>query len=294
MNATREPVTTVDDLKGDLARRYKVTPGGGASVDPAVVDEDIAAVNRDGYIVWRDLLSQEQCARIRAAVTPLLDEAGRNAFEGYRTQRVYSVLNKTRVCDRLVDHPRVLAVLDRLLKPNYLLSQLQVINIAPGEDRQLLHFDDGMYPVPRPRAPLGASTIWAIDAFTGDNGATVVIPGSHQWGPRKPTPADREVSIVMPPGSCVFFLGTLWHGGGANRSAQSRLAVTAQYCEPWLRPQEAYSLSVPRDVAGAVSPDIQRMLGYSIFPPFVGAVDGMHPLRLLDAPASDHAAAQED
>jgi hypothetical protein len=26
------------------------------------------------------------------------------------------------------------------------------------------------------------------------------------------------------------------------------------------------------------------MLGYSIHPPFVGAVDGLHPLRLLDEP----------
>jgi ectoine hydroxylase-related dioxygenase (phytanoyl-CoA dioxygenase family) len=288
MNATPERVTTVDDLKGDLARRYPVMPSGGASVDPALVDQDMAALNRDGYIVWRDLLSEEECAQISATVSPLLDEAGRNAFEGYRTQRVYSVLNKTRCCDRLVDHPRVLALLDRLLKPNYLLSQLQVINIAPGEDRQLLHFDDGMYPIPRPRAPLGASTIWAIDAFTEHNGATVVIPGSHLWGPRKPTPADREVSIVMPAGSCVFFLGTLWHGGGANRSEQDRLAVTAQYCEPWLRPQEAYSLSVSHDIARGVSPDIQRMLGYSVFPPFVGAVDGMHPLRLLDPSAAEH------
>jgi hypothetical protein len=285
MDSTREPVSTVDDLRGDLAGRYKTIPSGGASVDPALVDDYMTALERDGYIIWRDLLSEDECAQIRTAANPLLNEFGRNAFEGYRTQRVYSVLNKTRTCDRLIDHPRVLALLDRLFKPNYLLSQLQVINIAPGENRQLLHFDDGFYPIHRPRPPLGAATIWAIDAFGDNNGATVVIPGSHQWGPRKPTPADREVSIIMPAGSCVFFVGTLWHGGGANRSDRNRLAVTAQYCEPWLRPQEAYSLSVSRDIARAVSPDIRRMLGYSIYPPFVGAVDGLHPLRLLDPPS---------
>jgi hypothetical protein len=282
MSSRRELVTTVDDLKSDIARRYKAIPSSGASVDPAVVDEDMAALNRDGYLIWRDLLSTQECAQVREAVTPLLDHVGRNSFEGYHTQRVYSVLTKTRACDRLVDHPRVLALLDRLLLPNYLLSQLEVINIAPGESRQLLHFDDGIYPVRRPRPPLGAATIWAIDAFTDTNGATVIIPGSHQWGARKPTAADRELPIVMPAGSCLFLVGTLWHGGGANRSGRDRLAVTSQYCQPWLRPQEAYLLSVPPDVARAVSPDIQRMLGYSIHPPFVGAVDGMHPLRLLE------------
>jgi hypothetical protein len=49
-----------------------------------------------------------------------------------------------------------------------------------------------------------------------------------------------------------------------------------------LRPMEAFTLSVPREVARTVSDDIRRMLGYSIHPPFVGAVDGMHPLRLLE------------
>ena len=86
----------------------------------------------------------------------------------------------------------------------------------------------------------------------------------------------------MSAGSCVFFLSTLWHGGGANRSAHPRLAVTAQYCEPWLRPQEAFTLSINRDTVRTVSEDIRRMLGYSIHPPFIGQVDGMHPKRLLD------------
>jgi ectoine hydroxylase-related dioxygenase (phytanoyl-CoA dioxygenase family) len=181
----------------------------------------------------------------------------------------------------IADHPRVLALLDRLLLPNYLLSMLQVIKILPGEQAQMLHTDDAFYPLPRPRKALGAATIWAIDDFTADNGATDIIAGSHLWGEEDPDPADRE-PVVMPAGSCVFFPGTLWHGGGANRSDRPRLAVTAQYCEPWVRPQEAFTLSTSRDTVRAVSEDIRRMLGYSIHPPFIGQVDGMHPKRLLE------------
>jgi ectoine hydroxylase-related dioxygenase (phytanoyl-CoA dioxygenase family) len=77
----------------------------------------------------------------------------------------------------------------------------------------------------------------------------------------------------------------LWHGGGANRSDAARLAITAQYCEPWLRPQEAFTLSTGRDTCSAVSEDILRMLGYSVYPPFIGQVDGMHPKRLLESPS---------
>lgn len=277
------PVDTLADLGTDLAARYRSMPSIGATVDPSLVDDDLAALDRDGYVVLERIIDRDACAALRRDVLPLLARTGRNAFEGHRTQRLYGVLSRTRAADRLVDHPRVLALLDRLLLPNYLLSQAQVINLLPGESAQLLHPDDGIYPLPRPRRPLGAATIWAIDAFTDDNGATVVIPGSHRWPDgRLPTDDDPRVSVTMPSGSCVFFVGTLWHGGGANESAFPRLAVTAQYCEPWLRPQEAFTLSVDGRLAATLSDDIVRMLGYSIHPPFVGMVDGMHPRRLLD------------
>ncbi|OBK30685.1 phytanoyl-CoA dioxygenase [Mycobacterium asiaticum] len=283
MQSNDDSVTTLEDLKSDLAHRYRRTPTGGNTVDSPIVDADMAALDRDGYVIWENLLSAEQCQEIRAVVGPWLGHTGRNSFEGRHTQRIYSVLSRTRVCDRLVDNPRVLAVLDRLLMPNYLLSALQAINIQPGETAQLPHHDDGFYPIPRPRDPLAAATIWAIDDFTADNGATVLMPGSHRWGRRPPGPDDRAVPVVMPAGSCVFFVGTLWHGGGANTTSRDRLAVTAQYCQPWLRPMEAFTLSISRDIARTVSDDIRRMLGYSIHPPFVGAVDGLHPLRLLDS-----------
>ncbi|MUL78058.1 phytanoyl-CoA dioxygenase family protein [Mycolicibacterium sp. CBMA 226] len=275
-------VSSLADLSGDLAGTYRRTESSGATVDPAIVDADLATMARDGYVILPDLLSAAQLDEIREAAAPLLNLHGRNGFEGRSTQRIYSVLNKTSACDVIADHPRVLALLDRMFLPNYLLSMLQVINILPGEQAQMLHTDDGFYPLPRPRAPLGAATIWAIDDFTADNGATDVVPGSQLWGDQLPGDDVERRPVVMKAGSCVFFPGTLWHGGGANRTRQPRLAVTAQYCEPWLRPQEAFTLSMTRDTVRRVSEDIRRMLGYSIHPPFIGQVDGMHPKRLLD------------
>ncbi|NNH72274.1 phytanoyl-CoA dioxygenase family protein [Nocardia uniformis] len=281
-------VSSVVDLVGDLAGKYRRTESSGNTVDPAIADADLAALHRDGYVVLENLLSPDELRAIRTDVEPLLDRTGRNNFEGHATQRIYSVLNKTRSCDRVVEHPRVLALLDRLLMPNYLLSMLQVINIRPGESAQMLHTDDGFYPLPRPRQALSAATIWAIDDFTADNGATEIVPGSQEWGNRLPIDTEERIPVVMPAGSCVFFLGTLWHGGGANRSPNPRLALTAQYCEPWLRPQEAFTLSTPHEIVRTVSEDIRRMLGYSIHPPFIGQVNGMHPKRLLETGEGDY------
>src|ERR1700753_3895295 len=274
MNTDDESVTTLEDLRGDLAQRYKRTQTGGSAVDSKTTDADLAALDRDGYVVWNNLLSADQCAQIRDFVRPSLGHTGRNSFEGRRTQRIYSVLSRTRMCDRLGDNPRGLGGLDRLWMPNYWLSALQAINIQPGEAAQLAHHDDGFYPVPRPRAPLAGATIWAIDDFIAHNGSTVLYPRSHSWGKRRPGPDDETLPVVMPAGSCVFFVGTLWHGGGANSSTADRLAVTAQYCQPWLRPMEAFTLSVSREIARTVSDDLRRMLGYSLHPPVVGAGAG--------------------
>ena len=269
----------------DLAGTFKTTAGSQEKGEPELSDQSMRALERDGYVVFERLLPKELIEAIRADVIPrMTHRSGRNNFEGLATQRLYGVIEKSLVCNVIVEHPLVLGLLDRVLEPNYLLSQLQTINILPGEAQQPFHYDDAFYLFPRPRRALGAATIFAIDAFTEDNGATVVIPGSHGWDDRAPAEADvaKARSVVMPEGSLLFFLGTLWHGGGANRSTAGRLCATAQYCSPYLRQQENFALSVSRERAKECSEHIQRMLGYSIYPPFMGFVNGMHPKRLLE------------
>jgi hypothetical protein len=60
------------------------------------------------------------------------------------------------------------------------------------------------------------------------------------------------------------------------------MCLTAQYCAPWVRPQESFLLSVSRERVARSSEHIQRLLGYSIYPPFIGFVRGMHPKRTLE------------
>ncbi|MGB5812073.1 MAG: phytanoyl-CoA dioxygenase family protein [Polyangiales bacterium] len=277
-------IDEVTDLGNDLARTHRATASRAAEEIPIdVVEADLAAVERDGYVIIPSILDRAEVAEIKGALSPFLGHVGRNNFEGHKTQRLYAVLEKTRTIDRLVEHPRILALLDRMFLPNYLLSQAQVINILPGEQAQHLHPDDGFYRTPRPRPPLGAATVWAIDEFTEENGATTLVPGSHKWSDdRVPGSDDPTVQAVMPPGSVAFYPGTTWHGGGENRSTKPRFAVTCQYCEPYLRTQENFFLAISRDTVRNVSEDIRRMLGYSIHPPFIGMVDGMHPRRVLE------------
>lgn len=271
------------DLDKDLAGTHGFTRSQEAlQIDAKLIDSQRAQLLNDGYLILQDMISDSVLDALRAEAAEHLSHLGRNSFEGKHTQRIYGLPAKLRSADPFIEHPLVLAHLDRLLLPNYLLSQAQVINIQTESAAQPLHTDDAFYPFPAPRPAISIATIFAIDDFTEDNGATVIIPGSHKWGDeRRPTVEDRLVKAIMPAGSCILFMGNAWHGGGENYSGADRLALTCQYCEPWARTQENYFLSVSKKTAASVSENIRRMLGYSIHPPFMGMTEGMHPKRKL-------------
>ena len=275
-----------------------------------MVDQVAAALEkleRDGYFIEKGLLSGRALAEARQALSELLERepTGRNAFEGFKTKHVYTVIGKTRAFDPLFAHPFVMSLCERVLGANFLLSTGLGISILPGENAQSWHFDDSFYPVPRPRPPLSLGLIVALDDFTLDNGATEVIPGSHRWvketpdGPtsrnthaiKRPGVVDADdanrgrgdlVKAVMPAGSALVFYGTLWHRGGANRSERARMAISPQYCCAWLRTQENYSLAVPPETVRTLSPQLQSLLGYNIHPVFMGHVGGRHPAKALE------------
>jgi ectoine hydroxylase-related dioxygenase (phytanoyl-CoA dioxygenase family) len=254
--------------------------------------DPVESLQRAGHVILERAIDRAAIEELAAALAPFeaLRPMGRNAFEGLRSQRVYSLAGKGEPFLRLAEHPAVIAVLDAVLLPNYLLSTAQTIRLHPGEAAQGWHTDDGFYLAPRPYSrPLGITVIWALEDFTADNGATELIPGSHRWGTEHPDTRDvAPVAAVMPAGSALVFDAALWHRGGANRSSGTRLALSPQYCQPYLRPQESQLLIVPPDAARRCSPRMRAMLGYSIHPPFIGQVDGMHPLRLVDPDYRDH------
>jgi ectoine hydroxylase-related dioxygenase (phytanoyl-CoA dioxygenase family) len=223
-------------------------------------------------------------AEVRRALEPYLGtHNGRNPFEGHRTERVYTLVARARVFWDIVLDARVLALCERFLLPNFLLTASQAICIRPGEQPQAFHHDDSFYTVPRPRPMISISTIAAVDEFTAQNGGTEIIPGSHLWGGDWQSRVNnaRPITAAMPAGACIMFSGTLVHRGGENRSNAPRLAFSNQYCQPWARQQENFLLGVPAEVARAMPPRLQEMLGYSIHPPFMGQLTASHPAKAL-------------
>lgn len=151
--------------------------------DAPLVETWAAEIRAQGFTVIRDFMDADGLSAYRAALAPFVEtHTGRNDFEGFKTERIYTLIARAKVFEDLAADPRILALVGRFLQPNFLLSASHSISLNPGETAQSIHSDDGFYRQPRPRPPIGISVIGAIDDFTRANGATEVIPGSHLWG----------------------------------------------------------------------------------------------------------------
>jgi hypothetical protein len=233
-----------------------------------------------GYVVIRNAFPASEANIAKAEIDRLHGEApkvGRHAFEGFNTNRIFALLGKTRAFDHFCMLDAVDALNRYFLQDDYLIYVMESIVINPGEKAQVLHHDDAPSKLPRPRAPLTAATMIVLDDYTELNGATRVIPGSHKWGSDRVGKEEEAISVVCPKGSVIYFLGTLWHSGGANRTNRPRYAATIQYCQPFVRPLENLMMSVdPRRVLnGEIPSRIADMMGYKTAFPFTGYSEHM-------------------
>src|ERR1700733_13938974 len=161
----------------------------------------------DGYVIVTGMMAGDDWQAARADLDRVLraTPTGRNSFEGYSTQRVYALFAKTRMFDQAAIDPLLTQVLAQVLG-HYQLSAPVGIRIGPGEQAQVLHRDDSVYPLPQPGPPVVVNTMWPFDEFTAENGATRLVPGSHRWAPgRQPGPADEVLTATMAPGTVLFY-----------------------------------------------------------------------------------------
>jgi ectoine hydroxylase-related dioxygenase (phytanoyl-CoA dioxygenase family) len=234
-------------------------------------------LERTGYVVLPGRLSGQDLAAARAELSSLLDAAdwGEAGFVGSRTKRVCAPLSVTRCMDPAALDPLVLAAVEDAIGPGAQFGNTSAIQVHPGQNAQVLHYEQGIYPLPRDRDVM-LTALWAFDDFTAANGATRIVPGSHQRPKGKPDPAEA-VPAEMPAGSVLLFSGRLYHGAGANTTGRPRLGVVIDYLQPWLRPCEAHTLSADLAEVRRLPQRLQELLGFNQPTPYLGFINGRHP-----------------
>ncbi|KAI7970136.1 hypothetical protein EIK77_008363 [Talaromyces pinophilus] len=163
MPSTRDPAYDVISSELGSHSRNLIKP---TQWEPRI-ESLIQEVLANGYVIIPRAFDKAEIDEAKAELTRLSSSGqggpagtkGRNAFEGFRTGRIYALLDKSRVFDKFVSHPDVLALNDYFLEPGYLINAFHSISIQPGEKAQTLHHDDGHVKVARPHAPFGTASI---------------------------------------------------------------------------------------------------------------------------------------
>jgi ectoine hydroxylase-related dioxygenase (phytanoyl-CoA dioxygenase family) len=207
-------------------------------VTESTLDAETAEqLDRDGYASLPRVLDGAQLEAIRARLAELLvvegDQAGLEVHQEAGTDRLADLVNKGEMFRPCFTDPRLLACMAHVLG-DFKLSSLNFRAALPGQGHQNLHTDWGG-PV-EAGAYQVCNSIWLLDDFTTGNGATRVVPGSHQAGtvprlalPDPVAPHSDEVLVTGRAGSVVVFNSHLWHGGTQNRSDRPRRALHSYF-----------------------------------------------------------------
>jgi ectoine hydroxylase-related dioxygenase (phytanoyl-CoA dioxygenase family) len=247
-----------------------------------------AALEQDGVVIVDELAGPDTMDALRAELAPHLDATpvGPDDFTGRATRRTGGLIARSSTAREVIMHPTVLDAVGKVLDhaTGFQLHLTQIIAIGAGEPAQPIHRDQwafDFFPFPV-GYDVQCNTIWAMTDFTEENGATRVVPGSHRdedhqrYGPEDTVPAE------MAKGSAVFYLGSVYHGGGPNTSDTTRLGANITYAVSWLRQEENQYLSTPQELARELPVDLLKVMGYDRGAYALGYIDDLrHPLEAL-------------
>jgi Phytanoyl-CoA dioxygenase (PhyH) len=186
----------------DMASALAGLGATGASIDARTRER----LDRDGYAPLPGVLSVAQLTSIRARLAELLaaegDQAGLEVHQEDGADRLSDLVNKGAMFDPCGLQP---------LRADYGGP------VWPGEFQV-------------------CNSVWLLDDFTADNGATRVVPGSHKFTQRArealadpAAPHLDEVRLIAPAGTVVVFNSHVWHGGTMNHSDRPRRALHSYF-----------------------------------------------------------------
>jgi len=237
-------------------------------------------LDREGYVSLGQLLTSEQLESVNKRIDELLLEEGAQAgselFDSKYIRhpkeegadRLADLVNKGSIFDVFYTHEKVLSGITAVLGDNFKLSSLNYRAAKPGSGQQKLHVDYGNT-VPEYGYKV-CNTLWLLDDFVENNGATRIVPGTHKSkilpqdaleDPNQPHP--DEIKIISPAGSVFIFNSHVWHGGTINQTNNHRRSIHSYFCttdQPQQLNQRSYITLETRNRIGIEAQQILDVL----------------------------------
>ncbi|HEY5681402.1 MAG TPA: phytanoyl-CoA dioxygenase family protein [Pseudomonadales bacterium] len=235
----------------------------------ATTEEIMEVIHADGAVIVKDMLTGDEVGAVVDEVRPYMDTTpvGADEFAGFKTTRTGALVARSPKCRDLIMNQTVLDATKAFLAPYCLRFQLhlgQIIRLMPGQPAQQIHRDRWAWGKYLKDVEPQFNTIWALSDFTQANGATQVVPGSIDWPDDRVAKPDEICQAVMSAGSALLYTGSVFHGGGENRSDGDRIGMNLTYSLGWLRQEENQYLSCPPEIARELPEEMQNLLGYQL------------------------------
>src|SRR6266478_4604056 len=235
-----------------------------------MTEDEKLRLDTDGYLVLGSLMDDALLEQVRVRVEQLFEQEGDSAGSEFKqephSRRLANLVDKGEIFEGIIQTPRVLECMEHVLGPRFKLSSLNVRSADPQNGwSQPLHADSGA--VADERGYWVCNSVWMLDAFTEQNGAIRMVPGSHRWGmaPQQAladlyAPHPQEILLTGRAGTVVVMNAHMWHGGTANRTAAERRAMHVYYTR-WDKPQQQYQKRLLRpETQSRLSPSARRIL----------------------------------
>lgn len=239
--------------------------------------DEIAAVDRDGFVLLRDMIDPDWLHRLRGAYERLMREkygelppqrATNDDYWNHEagTRRLTNLVSADPVFDGMYTHPRLLAAVARILGDDFVLNSLNARDALPGQGAQEFHRDVDDT-TKWSGTPYTVNTAWLLDDFTVENGATRFVPGSHRWNfgvetlPDRKAPHPAQVIPEAPAGSVVVFNADVWHSGTLNTTRSTRRVVHCAFSIPSVgQKRDKQKDLIRKSTYDRISPAARRIL----------------------------------
>ena len=243
-----------------------------------VTDHFKEGFDEDGFFIWRNFISIDHAQELRELVVDMAafeKKVGDSYFYPFDadglTQRVWNLTNKSKRFRALLELDEISELMNYIFRrPThhqlFHLSSFQANILYPGAKRQKLHIDTP-FPEPIPPWPAKANSIWLLDNFTEENGATEVVGGSHKFDYKPTKEDDKNIKFsktIAPIGSVLFTHGNLWHRAGANNSLEPRIGLLCSFAASYMKEiasEEDQSLIIASEIKEHASDRLKAILG---------------------------------
>lgn len=250
-----------------------------------------------GYALLPQVISREDVVEAKEIIVKHSEKHSEKVthFQGgqesrrHLQRRVWNLLNKGEVFERMVQLPCLMDAVGSFLGDEFCMGSVAANRILPGGPGQEPHIDYPYWDLHKPASfpynlasmfPLNCQVTILLDDFTPENGATAILPGSQVWcrypqeGEEK-TFFDSAERMLGKAGDAAIFFGLAWHCAMPNHSNADRTAILIQYLPKFVKPMEDQQRGVSEDVKSRATPALKQLLGMT-YP---------YPQVLDDAPA---------